>query len=88
MPAQTVESRKPLPPTAEDFRTSLTTEALKKSFADSLRFSQARLPSLATRTDLYLALAYTIRDRLVRRWFMTAQAYKDAAPRTVCYLSA
>ena len=73
---------------AEDFRTSLTVEALKKSLCDSLLYTQARLPSLATRNDLYLALAYTVRDRLVRRWMLTADTYKAYAPRTVCYFSA
>ena len=72
----------------EDFRTSLSVEALKKSFCETLLYVQGRLPALATPNDCYLAFAYTVRDRLMRRWIQTAQTYKEHAPRTVCYLSA
>jgi glucan phosphorylase len=35
-----------------------------------------------------MAAAYTVRDRLLDRWIRTAQTYKHAGARTVCYLSA
>ena len=34
-----------------------------------------------------MALAYTIRDRLMHRWTKTAKTYFTNASRTVCYLS-
>ncbi len=43
---------------------------------------------MATRNDYYLALAWTIRDRLLRRWVDTAATYYRHASRSVCYLSA
>jgi starch phosphorylase len=72
----------------DDIRTSLSTEAIKRSIYESLFYFQARFPAVATRNDYYLALAYAIRDRLLRRWLRTAQTYYEKASRTVCYLSA
>jgi len=44
--------------------------------------------SLATRNDLYMALAFTVRDRMLLRWIGTAQKYERKAYRVVGYLSA
>jgi starch phosphorylase len=72
----------------EDERTALTKDALKRAFFDNLFFMQGKFPALATKTDYYMALAYTIRDRLLHRWISTAAAYTKLGSRTVCYLSA
>jgi len=69
-------------------RTGLSVEAIERAFLDNLFFIQARFPAVATRNDHYLALAYTVRDRLLHRWVNSAQTYYDQASRTVCYLSA
>ncbi len=63
-------------------------EALKRAFLDKLFYVQGKFPQLATRTDYYLALAYTVRDLLLRRWVSTAAAYTAQRARTVAYLSA
>jgi starch phosphorylase len=44
--------------------------------------------SFATPGDAYLALAYTVRDRLIQRWLDTLHAGIDSQARFVCYLSA
>ena len=69
-------------------RASLDKRDLRRSFLDNLLYVQGKFPKLATHTDYYLALAYTVRDRLMQRWISTASAYTDQASRTVCYLSA
>jgi len=66
----------------------LTKEALKRAFRDNLFYMQGKFSSLATKKDYYLALAYTVRDRLLHRWVSTAEAYTKAGSRTVAYLSA
>ena len=63
-------------------------DSICHSFLDNLYFIQARFPNVATRNDYYLALAWTIRDRLLRRWIDTASTYYKGACRSVCYLSA
>ncbi len=83
----------PLPAAAgparrEGDRVALTKEALKHAFLDSLYYIQGKFPALATRKDYYLALAYTIRDRLMQRWICTAATYTERGSRTVAYLSA
>jgi starch phosphorylase len=72
----------------EDERTALDKDVIKRAFLDHLFFSQGKFPALATMNDYYLALAYTIRDRLLHRWISTAAAYTEQGARTVCYLSA
>jgi glycogen phosphorylase len=75
-------------PLAEDVRSGLEAGTIARAMRDHLAYLQARFPSVATRNDRYMALAYTIRDRLLRRWIATAQTYFQRRSRTVCYLSA
>ncbi|MDW8324141.1 MAG: glycogen/starch/alpha-glucan phosphorylase [Burkholderiales bacterium] len=63
-------------------------DALKEAFLRNLFYVQGKFPALATRHDFYLALAYTVRDRLLARWIRTAAEYTTRRSRTVVYLSA
>ncbi len=72
----------------EDDRTGINLETLKRGFLDNLFYIQAKFPKIATKNDIYMALAYTVRDRLLNRWLNTSQAYLEKAPRMVAYLSA
>ncbi len=69
-------------------RTALGVEALAQSFLDNLLFVQGRSTERATVNDLYMALAHTVRDRLVERWIQTVKNYQAQDVRLVCYLSA
>ncbi|MCS7030208.1 MAG: glycogen/starch/alpha-glucan phosphorylase [Gloeomargarita sp. SKYG116] len=75
-------------PLYEDDRTGLSVETLKRAFMDNLFYIQGKFPRLATQHDYYMALAYTVRDRLLQRWISTAETYTTNKSRTVCYLSA
>lgn len=72
----------------EDDRTGVSVETLKRAFLDNLFYIQAKFPRISTKNDYYMALAYTVRDRLLSRWLNTTQAYLEKAPRMVVYLSA
>ncbi|MGA7932412.1 MAG: glycogen/starch/alpha-glucan phosphorylase [Kovacikia sp.] len=72
----------------EDDRTGVNIETLKRAFLDNLFYIQAKFPKISTRNDYYMALAYTVRDRLLNRWLNTTQTYMEKAPRMVAYLSA
>ena len=76
------------PPPAECDRTGLTKDALKRAFLDNLYYVQGKFPALATKHDYYMALACTVRDRLLQRWISTAAAYTRQGSRTVAYFSA
>ncbi|MFM7426595.1 MAG: glycogen/starch/alpha-glucan phosphorylase [Elainella sp.] len=72
----------------EDDRTGLSIETLRRAMADNLQYIQGRFQAGATLNDLYMALAYTVRDRLLGRWLATQQTYLKPETRIVCYLSA
>ena len=78
----------PGPVEIEDDRTGLSKEALKRAFLDNLYYVQGKFPALATKHDYYMALAYTVRDRLLQRWISTASTYTRKGSRTVAYFSA
>ncbi|HEX9022502.1 MAG TPA: glycogen/starch/alpha-glucan phosphorylase [Geobacteraceae bacterium] len=58
-----------------------------KSFLEHLEYSLGKDKYTATRNDIYNALAYTVRDRMVERWLDTQQAYYNNDPKRVYYVS-
>ncbi|EXJ13557.1 glycogen/starch/alpha-glucan phosphorylase [Imhoffiella purpurea] len=72
----------------EHTRTGMSKASLKRDFLDNLFYIQGRFREVATPHDLYMAAAYTTRDRLLARWVKSAQDFKTTHARTVCYLSA
>ncbi|MBV9492572.1 MAG: glycogen/starch/alpha-glucan phosphorylase [Verrucomicrobia bacterium] len=73
----------------EDDRTGPTVEILKQDFAHNLYYAQGKFRAIATKNDLYMALAYTVRDRQLYRWINTVETYlKRRERKVVCYLSA
>src|SRR5436190_4339513 len=69
-------------------RTGLTAADIKHAFLDHLFCGMGRPPGVATRHDLYTALALTVRDRLMRRCVQTMEAAVEHHARVVGYLSA
>ena len=74
----------------ETVRTGLGADAIAQALLDNLRFLQAKLPQHATRNDWYMALAYTVRDRMLDRYMATVNAIasRDTTAKVVAYLSA
>jgi starch phosphorylase len=72
----------------EHTRTGMSKKALRQAYVDNLFYIQGRFPEVASPNDVYMAAAYTVRDRLLDRWIRSARTYKDQNARTVCYLSA
>ncbi|MBI3373107.1 MAG: glycogen/starch/alpha-glucan phosphorylase [Betaproteobacteria bacterium] len=66
----------------------MTAEELRRAVLEKLFCMQAKFPEVATRCDYYLALAYSVRDLMLRRWIDTAHTYFDKQSRSVAYLSA
>lgn len=75
-------------PSAESARSGLNIDALRRGVLDNLICLQARTPGIATPYDWYMALAYSVRDRMLARWAATIQTYAAADLRVACYLSA
>ena len=73
---------------SEDNHTGETVEVLKRAIMDNLYYREARIPAVATRNDWYLAVAYTVRDRIMNRWVKTLDVIMKKDVRVVSYLSA
>ena len=73
--------------TSPNPRTATDAEALKRAFADHLQYSQGKDEHSATALDRYFAVAHAVRDRLMRRWIQTQQAYYRNDAKRVYYLS-
>ncbi|MDG2617972.1 glycogen/starch/alpha-glucan phosphorylase [Thermoleptolyngbya sichuanensis XZ-Cy5] len=72
----------------EDDRTGMEVGTLKRALADNLYCIQGKDEYFATAYDYYMALAYTVRDRLTHRRIKTAQTYFERDAKMVYYLSA
>ena len=74
--------------TATSIRTDLAPESLRRAVLENLACLQARSPETATAHDWYMALAYSVRDRLLSRWIATTRAIALPDVKLACYLSA
>ena len=69
-------------------RAARSVDALRRSFIDNLYYITGRSLQKATPFDLYTALAFTVRDRILERFITTGENHKQSNARTVCYFSA
>ncbi|GAB6038774.1 glycogen/starch/alpha-glucan phosphorylase [Fundidesulfovibrio butyratiphilus] len=73
----------------KDIRTDDSVESLKRAVLDNLYYLQARIQADATLEDWYAAVAYCVRDHMLKAWIERVQAVaKGGLPRIVGYLSA
>jgi starch phosphorylase len=74
----------------QSIRTGLEADAIARALVDNLHCLQAKPPELATRNDWYMALAYTVRDRMMHRYIGTLEAIAgtNTDAKVVAYLSA
>ncbi len=66
----------------------LDPESILDAFGFRMMYSVARDQYDATELDYFQALAYTVRDRIMERWFATQDAYYQTDVKRVYYLSA
>ena len=69
-------------------RTGMTPSEIRQAFLENLTCDMGRPESVATKHDLYFALALTIRDRIFQRTVESTERYGGANARHVAYLSA
>jgi starch phosphorylase len=62
-------------------------DAIRRSLSNRLVYSMGKDPLTATARDWFHATAYTVRDRLIRRWMDTMRTYYRADAKRVYYLS-
>ncbi|MCE5265510.1 MAG: glycogen/starch/alpha-glucan phosphorylase [Deltaproteobacteria bacterium] len=76
-----------VPQPSEDVRTGLSSDTIRVAILENLYFIQARIPRIATMNDWYMALSYTVRDRMLDRFIRSTETLRKST-RAVCYLSA
>src|SRR3954452_25380864 len=69
-------------------RTGVTAEEIKQAFLDNMHCALGRSERVATKHNVYYALALTVRDRLFDRTVGTIGKYGGTNARRVAYLSA
>jgi starch phosphorylase len=72
----------------ENTRTGTSVTAIKQAILDNLHYVQGRVPALATRNDWYMAVAYTVRDRMLDRFIRSIQQLSVPKVKIASYLSA
>lgn len=75
-------------PPRHDIRIGNSVADLKQSILDNLYFLQGRVRELATPTDWYMAVAYSVRDRMMNDWVMFFHRMRHHDVKIVGYLSA
>src|SRR5215204_6746711 len=71
-------------------RTASSAKDFTRRLLDNLHHQQAKLPAHATRNDWYMALAHTVRERVLDRYIATLDAIAGGtvSAKAVAYLSA
>ncbi len=65
----------------------LDVPGIVETFAKNMMYAVAKDEFTAAELDIYHALAYAVRDRLMERWFLTQNAYYRSDAKRVYYLS-
>src|SRR6476646_8287321 len=69
-------------------RTGNSVADIEQSILDHLRFTQGKSIELATSHDWYMAVAFTVRDRMMSKWVSSLERLSDKDLKIVGYLSA
>jgi len=72
----------------EEIFTSTRPDVIAQAILGKLHYVQGRIPQVATLNDWYMALAYTIRDRIMEGWVKAIELLRDKRTKMVAYLSA
>jgi len=76
-----------MPNQKPEYYHGLDAESLKWSIQDHLEYTLAKNQYTSTELDRYMALARSVRDRLVERWLRTQDSYYEEDAKRVYYLS-
>ncbi|HVJ09409.1 MAG TPA: glycogen/starch/alpha-glucan phosphorylase [Acidisarcina sp.] len=72
----------------DPIRVANSVSALKQCILDNLYFIQGRVPEVATPIDWYMALSFTVRDRMMTEWVESFSRIREESVKLVAYLSA
>jgi starch phosphorylase len=72
----------------EEIFTGTSPNVIARAILENLYHVQGRVPQIATLNDWYMALAYTIRDRIMKGWIKAVELLGEKSTKMVAYLSA
>ena len=72
----------------EEISAETRPDVIARAILENLYHVQGRVPQIATLNDWYMALAYTIRDRIMKGWVKAIELLGDKSTKMVSYLSA
>ncbi len=72
----------------KDVRRGMGVAELRQAIIDHLHFTQGRTVAFASRNDWYMAVALTVRDRMLDDWLNSLGHLRDKGVKIVSYLSA
>jgi starch phosphorylase len=72
----------------ESTRTGLSVETLEQAVKENLFYLLGKAPQTATPHDLYMAMAFTVRERLLQHLVNTVSSFIEKEVKVVSYLSA
>ena len=73
---------------ADPKRAGIDADAVFDGMTEHLFFTLGKLATTASLRDLYMALSYAVRDRLMTRYLASQEAIRERPQKTVAYLSA
>ncbi|MBN2626719.1 MAG: glycogen/starch/alpha-glucan phosphorylase [Spirochaetales bacterium] len=68
-------------------KATCTKDDIVKDFHSHLKYNLSVLPDQCDYTDKYIALAYTVRDRIIDRWFATRRSDSREMGKSINYFS-
>ena len=71
-----------------NIRTGSSAASLKQAVLDNLYYVQGRRPELATPNDWYMAVAFTVRDRMLDKFIRALKGLQNPKVKIASYLSA
>src|SRR5271157_5296245 len=74
--------------TREHTRTGTSVDSIRQAILDNLHYVQGKIPELATKNDWYMAVAYTVRDRMIEHFIRWMKELKRPEVKMASYLSA
>ncbi len=87
--SQPLDLRLPTPGCyADPERAGIDSDAVFDGMTEHLFFTLGKLATTASLRDLYMALSYAVRDRLMTRYLASQEAIRARPQKTVAYLSA
>ncbi len=72
----------------ENIRTGLDLESIKQDLMENLQYVLAKPAAMRTLNDHYLAVAFSVRNRMIKNWSNTVEKFFTTKAKAICYFSA